>query len=347
MQRPSGQYDHLARVSRTGPRQSCGRRSFAPGYRSRAAARRSRGMEPTVRNPRIKSAIGFRSRAKLTFRQPIPGRRRASKSSRQERNFWMQRPEPKNPPERPLCRQRPGNVENRRQDPRRNGLFSIEDGFRGSGRLGGAHQGSNLGPADYGPIFAACTFMQSAEHRPDWLDPSCSIVVCIAGWCADCGAKAGRERCRSDRARQRPIWCENITKTHCYHFATQLGSTGWYRLEQGRALRQNCISSAVHSTTLHFSKRRRGPDSSSAHSVSSVGVRRPSVHLIKIEVVSLEPPQARFAGPHEMLARCSDIVWAEVRPVRELMTITALSRRPTSAARPSEIRGRSARSKSR
>jgi hypothetical protein len=94
-------------------------------------------MEPTVRNPRIKSAIGFRSRAKLTFRQPIPGRRRASKSSRQERNFWMQRPEPKNPPERPLCRQRPGNVENRRQDPRRNGLLSIEDGFRGSGRLDG------------------------------------------------------------------------------------------------------------------------------------------------------------------------------------------------------------------
>src|SRR5260370_26527647 len=77
------------------------------------------------------------NRAKLTFRQPIPGRRRASKPSRQERNFWMQRPEPKNPPERPLCRQRPGNVENRWQDPRRNGLFSIEDGFRGSGRLGG------------------------------------------------------------------------------------------------------------------------------------------------------------------------------------------------------------------
>jgi hypothetical protein len=84
-----------------------------------------------------------------------------------------------------------------------------------------------------------------------------------------------------------------------------------------------------------------------APSVSSVGVRRPSVHLIKIEVVSLEPPQARFAGRHEMLARCSDIVWAEVRPVRELMAITALSRRPTSAARASEIRGRSARSKSR
>src|SRR5260221_13635931 len=88
-------------------------------------------MEPTVRNPQIKSAIGFRTRA------TIPGRRRASKSTRKERNFWMKRPEPKNPLERPSCRQRPGNVENRRQDPRRNGLLSIEDGFRGSGRLDG------------------------------------------------------------------------------------------------------------------------------------------------------------------------------------------------------------------
>ena len=40
-------------------------------------------------------------------------------------------------PERPSCRQRPGNVENRRQDPRQKGFFSIEDGFRGSGRLDG------------------------------------------------------------------------------------------------------------------------------------------------------------------------------------------------------------------
>src|SRR5712675_1026304 len=30
-------------------------------------------------------------------RSPFRGRRRASKPSRQERNFWMQRPEPKNP----------------------------------------------------------------------------------------------------------------------------------------------------------------------------------------------------------------------------------------------------------
>src|SRR6266403_1773623 len=77
----------------------------------------------------------------------------------------------------------------------------------------------------------------------------------IAGWCADCGAKAGRERCRSDRARQRPILCENITKTHCYHFATQLGSTGWYRLEQGRALRQNSVDNSVLARTRQNTKR--------------------------------------------------------------------------------------------
>jgi hypothetical protein len=49
----------------------------------------------------------------------------------------MQRPEAKNPPERPLLSAETGNVENRQQDPRRNGLFSIDDGFRGSGRLDG------------------------------------------------------------------------------------------------------------------------------------------------------------------------------------------------------------------
>jgi hypothetical protein len=47
---------------------------------------------------------------------------------------------PKSTQETFYCRQRPGNVENRRQDPRRNGLFSIDDSFRGSGRLdGGDH----------------------------------------------------------------------------------------------------------------------------------------------------------------------------------------------------------------
>src|SRR5258706_15711606 len=76
----------------------------------------------------------------LASQRTIPERRLVScrpKFSRGERNFWMQRPEAKNPPERPLLSAETGNVENRRQDPRRNGLFSIDDGFRGSGRLDG------------------------------------------------------------------------------------------------------------------------------------------------------------------------------------------------------------------
>src|SRR5258705_13241848 len=77
MQRATGQYDHLARVPRTGPCQSRDRRSFAPRHRCRAAPRRSRGMEPTVRNPRIESAIGLEaarsshlSRRESGIRQP-------------------------------------------------------------------------------------------------------------------------------------------------------------------------------------------------------------------------------------------------------------------------------------
>ena len=100
-------------------------------------------MEPAVRGARIEPAI-IAARLETAFfasRDPeFPNCQTAfcrSKPGRRERNFWKQRPEAKNPPERPSCRQRPGNVENRRQDPRRNGLFSIEDGSRGSGRLGG------------------------------------------------------------------------------------------------------------------------------------------------------------------------------------------------------------------
>src|SRR6266446_4051435 len=58
MQRTTGQYDDLARVPRTGPRQSRGRRSFAPRYWCRTTPRRSGGMEPAVRSARIESAIG-------------------------------------------------------------------------------------------------------------------------------------------------------------------------------------------------------------------------------------------------------------------------------------------------
>jgi hypothetical protein len=62
-------------------------------------------------------------------------------------------------------------------------------------------------------------------------------------------------RSRGMERGQYPILCENITKTHCYHFATQLGSTGWYRLEQGRALRQNSVNNSVLARTRQNTKR--------------------------------------------------------------------------------------------
>jgi len=49
----------------------------------------------------------------------------------------MQRPEAKNPPERPIFTAETRNLENRRQDPRRNGPFPIDHGFSGSGGLDG------------------------------------------------------------------------------------------------------------------------------------------------------------------------------------------------------------------
>src|ERR1700736_6226116 len=49
----------------------------------------------------------------------------------------MQRPEAQNPPERPLLSAETGNLKISVKNPRRNGLFLIDDGFRGSGRLDG------------------------------------------------------------------------------------------------------------------------------------------------------------------------------------------------------------------
>ena len=114
MQRATGQYDHLARFPSTGPRQSRGRRSFAARHWRRAAPRCSRGMEPTVRNPRIESAIGLEAArsSHLSRRFPSAGSRNPC---RRERNFWMQRPEAQNPPERPFLSAETGNVENRRK----------------------------------------------------------------------------------------------------------------------------------------------------------------------------------------------------------------------------------------
>jgi hypothetical protein len=49
----------------------------------------------------------------------------------------MQRPDAKNPPERPLLSAETGNSKIGVKNTRRNGLFSIDDGFRSSGRLDG------------------------------------------------------------------------------------------------------------------------------------------------------------------------------------------------------------------
>src|SRR5260370_31226318 len=100
-------------------------------------------MEPAVRGARIEPAI-IAARLETAFfasRDPeSPNCQTAfcrSKPCRRERNFWRQRPEAKNPPERALLSAETGNLKIGVKNPRRNGLFSIVDGFRGSGRLDG------------------------------------------------------------------------------------------------------------------------------------------------------------------------------------------------------------------
>jgi hypothetical protein len=63
--------------------------------------------------------------------------KRRSKRCRRERNFWTQRPEAKNPPERPLLSAETGSSKIGVKNARRNGLLLIGDGFRSSGRLYG------------------------------------------------------------------------------------------------------------------------------------------------------------------------------------------------------------------
>src|SRR5258707_8843210 len=110
-----GQYDHLARVPRTGPRQSRSRRPLTARHRCRAAPRRARGMDPTVRNPRIETAIAtpWGSRTALFASQDfpwLPHAIRRTKPRRRERNFRMQRPAVKIHTRGRYLRGGPGNV---------------------------------------------------------------------------------------------------------------------------------------------------------------------------------------------------------------------------------------------
>src|SRR5258708_34579225 len=100
-------------------------------------------MEPAVRGARIEpTIIATRLETALFASQDskFPNRQTAfcrSKPCRRERNFRTQRPEAKNPPERPLLSAETGNSKIGVKNPRRNGLFLIGDGFRSSGRLDG------------------------------------------------------------------------------------------------------------------------------------------------------------------------------------------------------------------
>ena len=65
----------------------------------------------------------------------------------------MQRLEAKNPPERPLITAETRNLKIGVKNPRRNGLFSIDDGFRGSGRLdGGRDRDRTCDPLDVNEV---------------------------------------------------------------------------------------------------------------------------------------------------------------------------------------------------
>src|ERR1700738_2048297 len=112
-------------------------------------------MEPAVRGARIEPTI-VATRLETAFfasqDSEFPSRQTAlcrSKRCRRERNFWTQRPEAKNPPERPLLSAETGKSKMGVKNTRRNGLFLIGDGFRSSGRLGiggGAQSDTNRSP---------------------------------------------------------------------------------------------------------------------------------------------------------------------------------------------------------
>src|SRR5260221_14649874 len=82
-------------------------------------------MEPAVRGARIEPAI-IAARLETAFfasRDPeFPNCQTAfcrSKPGRRERNFWKQRPEAKNPPERPLLSAETGKLKIGMKNPRR------------------------------------------------------------------------------------------------------------------------------------------------------------------------------------------------------------------------------------
>jgi hypothetical protein len=50
------------------------------------------------------------------------------------------------------------------------------------------------------------------------------------------------------------VWAQNEARTPCYHFATQLGSTGRYGSEQGKAFERNPLDNSVLTGTQQNTK---------------------------------------------------------------------------------------------
>src|SRR6202048_4351202 len=99
-------------------------------------------MEPAVRGARIEPTI-VATRLETAFfasqDSEFPNRQtalRRSKRCRRERNFWTQRPEAKNPPERPLLSAETGDLKIRRQECRQKRPVSDRRPFPQFGKTG-------------------------------------------------------------------------------------------------------------------------------------------------------------------------------------------------------------------
>jgi hypothetical protein len=102
----------------------------------------------------------------------------------------MRRLAAKNPPERPQLSAETGIVENGRQDPGRNGLFSIDDGFPGSRRLDG---GDHLDQTGCSP--------HSHRNQSPKLESGTEFFA------AETGRRTARNECRPARLSSRsPYW---------------------------------------------------------------------------------------------------------------------------------------------
>src|SRR5260370_37965229 len=115
----------------------------------------------------------------------------------------MQRPGAKKPPERALLSAETVNAQNRPQDPRRNGLFSIDGGFRGSGRLGGGFHTHNLKVRGSNPLPATKLRRQVKDLAalPLWrtyLEPAPGSTVEARG-CVIVGKSTGYSEARAGR----------------------------------------------------------------------------------------------------------------------------------------------------